>query len=228
MLRKLAVPAGLVLCVWLLAQPLLAQQITDAAEYNTYVAAINETDPAKQIQLIDAYLAKYPNSVVKEQALEIKLGAQQKSNLPVDQTARDILKVNPNNARAELILSFVFMSAPPPETDPNFQQKISDEEAIAKRSIDQLSSMKKPDNVSDADFEKNKNLMGATHYQAIAIIGALRKDNNARRHDLLSDRQRLRPVVSGCHSGCGKSSRPADGAMVLRARSQHRGLERGG
>src|ERR1043166_5339324 len=107
--KKLSV---LVATILLLASSLvraLPQQITDAAEYNAYVAALGETDKAKKIQLIDAFLAKYPNTVVKEQALEVKLQTQQQSGQMGADTAKEILKVNPNNSTAMLVLSFAFM-----------------------------------------------------------------------------------------------------------------------
>lgn len=177
--KKLSVLAATIL---LLASSLvraMPQQITDAAEYNAYVAALGEQDKAKKIQLIDAFLTKYPKTVVKEQALEVKLQTQQQSGQMGADTAKDILQVNPNNTTAMLVLSFAFMQTPLQEADPQFQQKLTDAEATAKHGIESVGAMKKPDNMSDADFQARKNAMLSTHYQALAIIGLYRKDLNA-------------------------------------------------
>jgi len=174
MSRKLVVFMGMVaVCSALLH----TQQITDTAEYNTYVSCINETDNAKKIACIDAYLTKYPKSVVKETALDMKLTAQQQSNQPFVQTAADILVVNPNNSKALLVMSFVFNNTALAASDPQFQQKMSDEESLAKRGIDQLGAMKKPDDVSDANWAKSKNVTAAVHYKALGLIALYRNDN---------------------------------------------------
>ena len=45
--------------------------IKDPAEYNAYVGAVQQTDPAAKISGLEAFLTQYPNSVMKNQALEI-------------------------------------------------------------------------------------------------------------------------------------------------------------
>src|ERR1035438_3597909 len=130
MLKKLFLIA--VTAFLLVAAPVRGQQITDATEYNAYVMALNEKDPAKQMQLLDAYLAAYPKTVMKEQTLELKLRAQQSSGQMGEQTARDILQINPNNTTAMMVLSYAFMQTPLSEADPAFQQKLADAEANAK------------------------------------------------------------------------------------------------
>jgi tetratricopeptide (TPR) repeat protein len=174
MVKKLFLIA--VAALLLIPAPARAQQITDAQEYNAYVTALNEKDPAKQIQLLDAYLTAYPKTVMKEQTLELKLRAQQTSGQMGEQTARDILQVNPNNTTAMLVLSYAFMQTPLAETDPAMQQKLADAEANAKHGIDAANALVKPANVSDEAFQASKNTMLATNYQAQAIVGLYRKD----------------------------------------------------
>jgi tetratricopeptide (TPR) repeat protein len=174
MLKKLSLIA--VTAILLIAGLARAQQITDANEYNAYVQALNEKDNPKKVQLLDAFLAAYPKTVVKEQALEQKLRAQQADGKMGEQTARDILQVNPNNTTAMLVLSYSFMQTPLGEADPAFQQKLSDAEATAKHGVDTVGAMAKPDGVSDEVFQNSKNTMLATHYQTLAIVGLYRKD----------------------------------------------------
>ena len=49
-------------------------------EYNAYVAAVNATDPAQKAQLMESYLQTYPNSVMKEDGLEVLLKTYQQLN----------------------------------------------------------------------------------------------------------------------------------------------------
>ncbi len=62
------------------SQPQQKKEIKDPAEYNAYVGAIQQKDPAAQISGLEAFLAQYPNSVMKEDALETSDGG-----LPEDQ-----------------------------------------------------------------------------------------------------------------------------------------------
>ena len=156
--------------------PAQNKQITDTAEYNAYVAALGEQVPAKKIQMLDEFLAKYPNTVVKEDALELKLVAQQQAGLPFDATARQVLQVNPKNFRALVVLSFVFAQTPLNPADPQLAQKLSEAEELAKRGLEQVGVLPKPENVSDADFLKSKNVAGATFLQVLGIAALTRKD----------------------------------------------------
>ena len=51
------------------AQPATSKTIKDPAEYNAYVGAAQQKDPTAQISGLEAFLAQYPNSVMKEDAL---------------------------------------------------------------------------------------------------------------------------------------------------------------
>src|ERR1700720_4701787 len=61
------------------AAPAQAPVIKDPAEYNAYVGAIQQKDPAAKISGLEAFLAQYPNSVMKTQALEILMGTYQQT-----------------------------------------------------------------------------------------------------------------------------------------------------
>jgi len=152
------------------------KQITDPAEYNAYVAALNEQAPARKIQLLDDFLARYSYTVVKEDALELKLVAQQQAGRPFDGTARQILQVNPKNFRALLVLSFVFAQSAVNPQDPQLAQKLSEAEDLAKRGLEQVALLPEPATVSAADFQKSKNVAAATFQQVLGIVALNRKD----------------------------------------------------
>ena len=46
------------------------KEIKDPAEYNAYVNAIQQTSPQAKAQALEAFVQTYPNSVMKEDALE--------------------------------------------------------------------------------------------------------------------------------------------------------------
>ena len=96
------------------AQPAAQQpakpQIKDPAEYNAYVSAVQQSDPAAKAQAIEAFLQTYPNSVMKEDALVTLMGAYQQAGnaaKTVD-TASRVLQVNPNNIRALALLAYYY------------------------------------------------------------------------------------------------------------------------
>jgi tetratricopeptide (TPR) repeat protein len=87
--------------------------IQDPNEYNAYVAAVNTTDPAKKAQMMESYIQTYPNSVMKEDGLEILLKTYQQLN-KADQikvVAQRLLQVDPNNLTALALLSYLDRAA---------------------------------------------------------------------------------------------------------------------
>src|SRR5260221_10968981 len=82
------------------------KEIKDPAEYNAYVGAVQQADAAAKISGIEAFLAQYPNSVMKEDALELLMGTYQGAGnqAKVIDTANRLLAVNPNNVRALVLL----------------------------------------------------------------------------------------------------------------------------
>src|SRR5258706_2684529 len=85
-----------------LAQANQKKGIKDQAEYNAYVAAIQQTDVNAKISGLEAFSQQYPNSVVKEDALEALLGAYQQpfNAAKVEDVAQRLLVINPNNVKA--------------------------------------------------------------------------------------------------------------------------------
>src|SRR5438045_2057492 len=81
-----------------------AQQktIKDAAEYNAYISATGQTDPAAKAAALEAFVQQYPNSVVKEDALEGAMAAyQQAGNMAkVDDAANRERQIDLNNVQA--------------------------------------------------------------------------------------------------------------------------------
>jgi tetratricopeptide (TPR) repeat protein len=158
------------------SQPQQKKEIKDPAEYNAYVGAAQQKDPTSQISGLEAFLAQYPNSVMKEDALELLMGAYQQTGnqAKVIDAANRLLTANPNNVRALALLAYSERAA----------QKWADAKGHAERGLTALTTMTKPDGVTDADFEKQKGQLGAL-LESVAGFAALQlKDNATAEKDL--------------------------------------------
>jgi tetratricopeptide (TPR) repeat protein len=129
--------------------------IKDPAEYNAYMTALNTTDPAAKGQAMEAFVAQYPNSVVKTDALEQAMGAYQQAGnqQKVQQLANTILQLEPNNVRALAIVVFLERAQ---VKDPTSGAKALQD---AQHCLQELPNWKQPDGVTPADYEKMRNQM---------------------------------------------------------------------
>ena len=82
--------------------------IKDPAEYNAYVAAVQQKDASAKISGLEAFLTQYPNSVMKSQALELLMGAYQQTNnsKKTMETAAKVVAADACNMRALALLAF--------------------------------------------------------------------------------------------------------------------------
>src|ERR1700730_14163870 len=158
------------------------KEIKDPAEYNAYVGAVQQADVAAKISGLEAFLTQYPNSVMKEDALELLMGTYQQAanQAKVIDTANRLLAVNPDNARALVLLAYNERAA----------QKWADAKQHAERGLQALSKMAKPDGVSDADFAKQKTQLAGL-LNSVAGFSALQLK------DFPSAQKYLRGAVEG-------------------------------
>jgi len=145
------------------AQP-QKKEIKDPAEYNAYVGAVQQTDANAKISGLEAFLVQYPNSVMKEDALELLMGSYQQAGnqAKVIETANRLLTANPDNVRALVLLAY----------NERAQQKWADARQHAEHGLQALPKMAKGEGISDADFEKQKSQL-APLLNSIAGFSAL-------------------------------------------------------
>jgi tetratricopeptide (TPR) repeat protein len=147
-----------------------APVIKDPAEYNAYVGAVQQTDPAAKVSGLEAFLTQYPNSVMKNQALEILMGTYQQtgnSQKTLD-TATKLVASDPNNVRAMTLLAY-FDRMKAQGGDPNATQLLADAKKYAQMGLDALPKFTKPDGTSDADFQKMKDQMTGIFDSALGM-----------------------------------------------------------
>jgi len=124
------------------------KEIKDPAEYNAYVGAVQQQDAAAKVSGLEAFLAQYPNSVMKEDGLELLMLAYQQTGNQAKtlETAQKVLQANPCNIRALALLAFT----------KNAQQNYAEGGQTGEKGLQCLQTAAKPEGTSDADFQKLK------------------------------------------------------------------------
>jgi tetratricopeptide (TPR) repeat protein len=138
------------------------QQYT-MAEYNSYQACAAEKNPQAQIKCLDDFVAKYPNSALLVYVYPVYFNVyNQLKNYPkVMENADKLLALGekvepPVRYQACYARAFAYSALPPNDPtakDPAQAQKAR-ETAIS--CLKTLNELKKPDNMSQEDFDKQK------------------------------------------------------------------------
>jgi hypothetical protein len=147
-----------------------AGQITikDPAEYNAYTNAIGQSAPAAKAAAIEAFLQQYPNSVVKNEMLEQLVGAYQATGdaAKTFDAAKRLLQVDPGNLRALTFVVYVEKQQAGGD-----QAKLDDAAANGQKGLGST----KPAAMSEADFQKLKDLATPIFYSAIGADDTSKK-----------------------------------------------------
>jgi hypothetical protein len=159
------------------AAPQAAPVIKDPAEYNAYVAAVQATDPNAKISGLEAFLNQYPNSVMKNQALEILMQTYQQAGnaKKTMDTATKLVTSDSCNVRALALLAY-FDRVIAQGGDPNAKQMLADGKKYGQQGLDCMPKFVKPEGTSDADFQKTKDQMTGIFNAAIGISSLQDKD----------------------------------------------------
>jgi hypothetical protein len=159
------------------AAPTQAPVIKDPAEYNAYVGAVQQTDPAAKISGLEAFLTQYPNSVMKTQALEILMGTYQQTGnqQKTTDTAVKLVTADACNVRGLALLAY-FDRVRAQGGDPNSKQLLADAKKYAQQGLECLPKFSKPEGTSDADFQKMKDQMAGIFNAAVGIAALQDKD----------------------------------------------------
>src|SRR5258708_5726219 len=162
-----------------------APVIKDPAEYNAYVGAIQQKDPAAQISGLEAFMAQYPNSVMKISALQTLMQDYQQTNnqQKTINTATKLVAADPCNVRAMALLAF-FDRLKAQGGDPAAKQDLADARKYAQMGLDCLPKFTKPEGTSDADFQKMNDQMTGIFNAATGIAALTDKDYDTARKAL--------------------------------------------
>ena len=172
-------------------QPAQGQQkkeIKDPGEFNAYMEPIQSQDPQQKIMGLEAFLQRYPNSVVREDAMEALMGAyQQTGNWPKTlETAQKLVQAYPNNLGGLAILAYSARQNAAAGQNP--EQNVQQARQYGEQGLRAVQAAKAPEGVSPADFEKRKQQL-ATIFNGAVGFAALQ----AKQYDVAQ--QHLRAAV---------------------------------
>jgi tetratricopeptide (TPR) repeat protein len=130
------------------------------AEYNAYTAAQATKDPTQQIKQLDDFVSKYPNSALLIYVYPLYYNAysQLKNYAKVIEYADKLLALGdkiepPVKYQAYYARAFAYSNITPPPPDPDMAKKARQ---AAADGLATLNGLKKPDNMSQDDFDKQK------------------------------------------------------------------------
>ncbi|MCU1243118.1 MAG: hypothetical protein JWO71_3844 [Candidatus Acidoferrum typicum] len=157
------------------------QQKYTMAEYNAYQACAAEKNPQQQVKCLDDFVAKYPNSALLIYIYPLYYNAySQLKNWPkVIEYADKLLamadKVEPPiRYQAYYARAFAYSNMPP--NSPEVQSQAPKACEAAKAGLKTLNELKKPDNMSDQDFEKQKQQPATLFNYTLAQCSMIQKD----------------------------------------------------
>jgi hypothetical protein len=151
------------------------KEIKDPAEYNAYVGAAGQSDPAPQISGFEAFLTQHPNSVFKEEALELLMVAYQKAGnqAKMIETAQKLLQVNPCNIRGLALVTYAKQAG---ATGPNAQQMLAEAGQSAEKGLQCWTTAVKPADTPAADWDKLRTQTTAIFDNAAGMAAYAAKD----------------------------------------------------
>ncbi len=162
------------------------KEIKDQAEYNAYMGAVQQTDSAAKVSGLEAFLTQYPKSVMKEDALELLMGAYQQMNnaAKMVETAQKVLQANPCNIRALALLAFTKQA----------QQSIVEAGQYGEKGLQCLQTVVKPEGTPAAEWDKLK-ATAAAIFNGAAGISAFQTTAKDKGNDYTKAEPYLRAAV---------------------------------
>src|SRR5712672_2363722 len=156
------------------------QQKYTMAEYNSYQACAAEKNPQAQVKCLDDFVAKYPNSALLVYIYPLYYNAySQLKNWPkVIENADKLIamadKVEPPiRYQAYYARAFAYSNM---GTGPEVQAQAPKACEAAKAGLKTLGELKKPDNMSEEDFTKQKQQPAILFNYTLAQCSMIQKD----------------------------------------------------
>jgi len=162
------------------ASPTAQQQkkvIQDSSESSAYVTSVNAPDPAQRAQMMESFLQSYPNSVVKEDALDFLLKTYQQLNSAAQMkfTGQRVLQVNPNNLTALVVLTYLD-HAKVQENGPDAASALQEAGQYGARCVQALQTAPKPEGNTDEQWTATKNQFRVICQSAVGHAALADKD----------------------------------------------------
>jgi len=156
------------------------QQKYTMAEYNSYQACAAEKNPQAQVKCLDDFVAKYPNSALLVYIYPLYYNAySQLKNWPkVIENADKLIAMGdkvepPIRYQAYYARAFAYSNM---GTGPEVQAQAPKACEAAKAGLKTLGELKKPDNMSEEDFSKQKQQPAILFNYTLAQCSMIQKD----------------------------------------------------
>jgi len=150
----------------------LAQEQADigVVEYSLANAAFKTTDPAARAKLFERYAAAFPDSPYTASVREQTAIAYQQSQntAKMTSTAQAILAADPNNVSMLLLLADFWSEA---------GQQPDKAATYAQKALDALKDAKKPDNLTDDQWQQQTTLEKGIAYSVIGEVDVIKGKN---------------------------------------------------
>jgi len=155
-------------------------------QYSMIQAAYKTQDNAARAALLERYVAAYPDSSYTEGARDqIPIAYQQAQNAPkMLETAQKALDADPNDVSMLILLADYWCDD---------RQQLDKAGADAQKALDILQQAKKPDNVSDDDWQKQVSLEKGIAYTSLGEVD-VNKGRNAAAIDAF---KQAKPLLKG-------------------------------
>jgi tetratricopeptide (TPR) repeat protein len=175
-MKKLIVAFVLALFSAAVAQDAAQKVVKDPAEHNAYVGATGQQDPNARISGIEGFLAQYPGSIMKEEALVALMGAYQLAGNAAKMldSGQKVLQVNPSNLNA--LTAVVALKKNFADQGQDMERNLAEATKFAEHGLQVLPTAPRPEGVAEADFEKQKTLIRGIFQSAVGWSALHSKD----------------------------------------------------
>jgi len=198
------------------------KEIKDPAEYNAYMGALGQQDAAAKISGLEAFLTQYPNSVMREDALELLMGSYQQAGNSAKtlDTAQKVLQANPCNLRALALLAYT-KRAMAEAGGAGAAQNLTEAGQSGDKGLQCLQTAPKPDGTSEDDWKKLKTQTAVIFNGAAGMAAYSAKDYGKAQQDLRAsveaDPTNLRDVypLALAYLAAGPTEKDVDGLFFI-------------
>lgn len=166
-------PAGESAESWESAKAQKLASVKDERQYieqSLFTAAYQEKDPAKKADYLQKYAKIFPGSPNADQALTMAAFAYQQAQnrAKMLELANDVLAKNPDNIGMLLLLADDYSER---------SEQLDKAETYAKKAAALCDTAKKPEGVSDADWQNQISLQKGLALSALGQVNLEKKDN---------------------------------------------------
>ena len=170
--------------------------IKDPAEYNSYISALNTSDPALKAQRMEAFVSRYPQSVIRTDALLQAVDAYVMSgNVTMyEKTTERIVKLDPNELPSLATLISLRRSQATNESDLAKSKTLTEEViGLAQRGLSALPNWEPEENAAASDTKRKCKDMTRT-FNGATGFGALKKKDFVRARLYFQEAVRIDPA----------------------------------